>query len=156
MWRGRIDAGADAVANARSRFRAHDAVVAGFVAAGLSGVPSTVYAAVRGDDPLAATRAAGALLLPRERRALPLVAAAVPLHLALSLGWAFVLAATLPRGREVEGGIAAGLAIAAIDLGLVGRRVEPVRALPQAPQVADHVAYGAAVGAVLARRRRRR
>jgi hypothetical protein len=31
-----------------------------------------------------------------------------------------------------------------------------IRALPQAPQVADHLAYGATVGAVLSSRRRGR
>ena len=39
-----------------------------------------------------------------------------------------------------------------IDLGVVGRRLPRIRALPLLPQVADHVAYGAAVGAVLSRR----
>jgi hypothetical protein len=47
-----------------------------------------------------------------------------------------------------------GLAIAALDLGIGGRLFPRIRALPPAPQVADHVAYGATVGYVLARRRR--
>jgi hypothetical protein len=55
----------------------------------------------------------------------------------------------------LAGGLA-GLGIAALDLGIVGRRVQRVRALPLAPQLADHAAYGAAVGWVLARRRERR
>jgi hypothetical protein len=133
-----------------------DAVIAGMAGAVLSGVPSTLHALVRGDDPLAGARAAGALLLPREQRTPPLLAAAVPAHLALSLGWAVVLDGMLPRGWEVEGGVVGGLAIAALDLGVIGRRLAPIRALPPAPQVADHVAYGAVVGAVLARRRRSR
>ncbi len=53
-------------------------------------------------------------------------------------------------------GAAAGLAIAALDLGLVGRRFARLRALPILPQVGDHVAYGAIVAAVLTRRRSRR
>ena len=76
--------------------------------------------------------------------------AAVPVHLALSLGWAFVLCKGRVRGAVP--GAAAGLAIAALDLGVVGRRLPRIRALPLAPQVADHVAYGAVVGLVLARR----
>jgi hypothetical protein len=48
----------------------------------------------------------------------------------------------------------AGLAIAALDLGVLGRRVPRIRALPLLPQVLDHVAYGATVGAVLSARRR--
>jgi hypothetical protein len=44
----------------------------------------------------------------------------------------------------------AGLAIAALDLGLVGRHRPLIRALPLLPQVADHVAFGAVAGTVLA------
>ena len=41
----------------------------------------------------------------------PTLAAAVPVHLALSLGWAAVLAATLPRGWEpVAGAVAVAVA----------------------------------------------
>ena len=48
----------------------------------------------------------------------------------------------------------AGLGIAALDLAVVGRRHPRIRALPVLPQVADHVAYGVTVGAVLRARRR--
>jgi len=130
------------------------AIEAGLVAAAVSGAPSTLITLARGEDVLMGARGAGALLLPRERRTLPLLAAAVPVHLALSLGWAVVLERALPRGREVVGGVLGGLAIAALDLGLIGRRLPAVRALPQGRQWADHVAYGLAVGVVLARRRR--
>jgi hypothetical protein len=136
--------------------RVEDAVVAGLAAAVLSGGPSTAVALVRGDDVLEGARAAGALLLPRERRTLPLLAAAVPVHLALSLGWALALERVLPRGREPLAGLAGGLAIAALDLGLIGRRLPAICALPQPRQWADHAAYGLAVGVVLARARRGR
>jgi hypothetical protein len=126
---------------------------AGLVAAAVSGAPSTLIALARGDDVLDGARAAGMLLLPRERRTLPLLAAAVPVHLALSLGWALVLDRALPRGREVAGGVAGGLAIAALDLEVVGRRLPAIHTLPQGRQWADHVAYGLAVGATLAWRR---
>lgn len=107
----------------------------------------------RGEDVLEGARAAGSILLPGERRTAPLLAAAVPVHLALSVGWAHVLERVLPRGRELPGGVLGGLAIAALDLGVIGRRLPRIRALPQGRQWADHVAYGLAVGAVLARRR---
>ena len=129
--------------------RLSTAIRAGAWAAVLSGVPSTVYAFATGRDPLEATTAAGSILLPRETRRLPLVLAAAPVHLALSFGWA--LALEKGRVRGTVPGVAAGLAIAALDLGLVGRRFPRVRGLPLAPQVADHVAYGAVVGFVLAR-----
>jgi hypothetical protein len=127
---------------------------AGLVAAVVSGAPSTVIALARGDDVLDGARAAGTLLLPRERRTLPLLAAAVPVHLALSLGWAAVLDRTVAPGRELIGGVGGGLAIAALDLGVIGRRFPAIHRLPQGRQWADHVAYGLAVGATLARCRR--
>ena len=71
------------------------------------------------------------------------------MHAALSLGWAGALARILPREREPLSGAAAGPAIAALDLGVIGRRVAAVRALEQSPQWLDHVAYGLAVRAVL-------
>jgi hypothetical protein len=127
---------------------------AGLLASVVSGAPSTVITLVRREDVLMAARAAGTLLLPHERRTLPLLAAAAPVHLALSLGWAAVLDRALPRGGEPLTGILGGLAIAALDLGVIGRRLPAIRALPQGRQWADHVAYGLAVGAVLAHHRR--
>ena len=131
-----------------------DATAAGAWAAILSGAPSTTEALLRGADPLEATEAAGSILLPRETRRGRLVLAAVPVHLALSFAWAWAIAAAAPRGREVPFGAAAGLAIAGLDLGLIGRRFPRIRALRPLPQVADHLAFGLVVGSVLARRNR--
>ena len=74
-------------------------VAAGLAGAALSGVPSTVVTLARGESLLDGVRAAGAIALPRETRTPVLVAAAVPVHLALSLGWAAVLDA---RGRRAR------------------------------------------------------
>lgn len=126
-------------------------VAAGAVAGVLSGLPSTVYALARGDDPLEASLAAGTLLRPSENRSLPLLASGAAAHGALSLGWAFVLAVTLPKRHTALAGAAAGLAIAALDLGVVGRRFPRIRALRPGPQIADHLAFGVIAGAVLAR-----
>jgi hypothetical protein len=133
-----------------------DALAAGAAGAVLSGVPSTAWTLARGESLLDGATAAGSILLPRERRTLPLLAAAGPVHVALSLGWAAVLAAAVPAGREVEGAVAGALAIAALDLELIARAFPRIRALPQGRQWADHVAYGLAVGAVLRQRRRAR
>jgi hypothetical protein len=132
---------------------ARDAVLAGAVAAVLSGVPSTAHAILHRVNPLEASLAAGTLLLAHETRASRLLPAAIVAHGALSLGWALVLAATLPRRRTVAWSVAGGLAIAALDIGVVGRRYPRIRALPLAPQVLDHVAFAATVGWVLSRRR---
>jgi hypothetical protein len=130
-----------------------DGIAAGGVAAVLSGIPSTVIALARGDDPLEATVAAGSILLPRERGKGPRLVAAVPVHVAVSLGWGVVLSALLPRRATTTWGAVAGLGIAALDLGVIGRRFARVNALPLGPQIADHVAYGIVVGEVLRKRR---
>ncbi len=133
-----------------------DGLAAGSVAAVVSGAPSTLHALLTGGWPLEASLAAGTLLLPNERRATRLLPAAAAVHVALSLGWALPLAAALPRERTPVLGALAGIGIAALDLGVIGRRYPCIRALPQLPQVADHLAYGAVVGTVLQVRRRRR
>ena len=117
-------------------------------AAALSGTPSTAHALLTGRDPLEATLAAGTVLFRGETRRWRLVAAAVPVHLALSLGWTVVLDRAGVRGARA--GALAGLGIAALDLGVVGRRYPRVRALPLLPQLADHVAFGAIAGLLLA------
>ena len=133
-----------------------DAALAGAVAGVLSGAPSTSHALLTGADPFEASLAAGTLLLPRERRPSRLLPAALAAHAGLSFGWAVVLAAVLPRRRPLRWAVLAGVAIAALDLGVVGRRYPRIRALPLAPQVLDHIAYAATVGWVLSRRRARR
>jgi hypothetical protein len=124
---------------------------AGAVAGVLSGAPSTAHAVATGRSPVDSVQAAGTVLLPDERAPGALAAAGVVAHGAISLGWAVVLAAVLPRRHAVVWGALAGLAIAGLDLGVLARRWPRIRALPTAPQVADHLAYGALVGLVLSR-----
>ena len=92
------------------------------------------------------------MLLPGEQDRTQLLLAAIPVHLALSVGWAWVLAYALPRRRPLVEGTLAGLAIAALDLGLIGRRFPRLRRLDPLPQVADHIAFGIITAAALARR----
>ena len=119
---------------------------AGLAGAVLSGIPSTAVALWRGEDVLDGARAAGRIVLPRETRTPVLLAAAVPVHLGLSLGWAAVLDA-LDAGPLR--GLAAAMGIAALDLVAIGRRIPAIRELPQPRQWADHAAYGLVVGAWL-------
>jgi hypothetical protein len=119
---------------------------AGLAGAVLSGIPSTAVALWRGEDVLDGARAAGRIVLPHETRTPVLLAAAVPVHLGLSLGWAAVLDA-LDAGPLR--GLAAAMGIAALDLVAIGRRIPAIRELPQPRQWADHAAYGLVVGARL-------
>jgi hypothetical protein len=118
----------------------------------LSGAPSIAITIARREDVLASTRAVGEVVLPRTRNGTALLLAGGVAHVAVSLGWGVVLAGVLPRRRTVFAGVVAGLGIAALDLGVIGRRLPSIRALEPIPQVLDHLAYGAVVGAALSRR----
>src|SRR3954471_11811716 len=96
------------------RRHAADVLAAGLTGAVVSGFPSTLWTLAEGGDPLEGGRALGLVLLPRERRTVVLLAAGAPVHLALSVGWAGVLAAVLPPRAEPVLGVAGGLAIAAL------------------------------------------
>jgi hypothetical protein len=126
---------------------------AALVAAAVSGIPSTTHALATGGDPLQATRAAGALVVGERAPRRAQILAAAPVHLAVSLLWTVVLARTLPPARRPGYGAAGGLAIAALDLGVIGRRNPAIRRLPLIPQLADHALFGAVVGALTGRDR---
>jgi hypothetical protein len=133
----------------RAAFR--DGFGAALVAGLLSGLPSTLHALWHKRDPFEASVAAGSILLPRERDRARLLAAAVPVHVVLSLSWALVLSAVLPRRRPVVEGTIAGVGIAGLDLGVIGRRYPLIRQLQVGPQVADHLAFGIVAAVWLAR-----
>ena len=116
-------------------------------AAALSGIPSTAHALATGRDPLEAAYAAGTIVLRSEAEPARLLAAGVTAHLAISLGWTVAL--DRAGVRSARRGALAGLAIAALDLGLVGRRVPRIAALPLLPQLADHAAFGAIAARLL-------
>jgi len=122
---------------------ATDVLVAAAVAGVVSGMPSTLYALRRG-IPLSASTAAAGTLLGRAS-----ITRGVLAHAALSCMWAAVLARTLPSRHRIAAGALGGAAIAALDLGVIGRRYPAIHALPQPAQWADHVLFGATVGAVL-------
>jgi hypothetical protein len=127
-----------------------DVLLAAAVAGTLSGAPSTLHALLTGRSALDAVRAAGEVF---GRRGVVRGAAA---HAVLSGAWATVLVIVLPRRRAPAWGATAGLAIAGLDLAVAARRVPAVAARPPVPQIADHVAFGTLVGAVLRHRTSRR
>jgi hypothetical protein len=114
------------------------------VAAGLlSGAPSTVITLARRENVLDSTRAAGQLLGKRS-----LVRGGVA-HVLITVFWTCVLALVLPRRRPVVEGVAAGLGIAALDLGVIARHYPAIRILDPVPQVLDHVAFGVVANVAL-------
>jgi len=124
------------------------------VAALLSGAPSTLLAARRGQSLRAtvdyvkdATRAAGTLLPPGR----PGFTRGTLVHVGVSLVCGELLTRSLPERHSTVWGAGAGLAIGVINVGLIGRRFPAIAALPLLPQLADHVAFGAVFAAVLDR-----
>jgi hypothetical protein len=147
------------VIRARPRWReyAREVAIAGGAATLLSGIPSTVYALVTGRDVLEATRAAGAMLIAAESSGTALFAAAALVHVCVSFFWAATVVGVLPRKAVVEWAIAASAAIGWLDLRLIAPAFFPeVAQLEIAPQMADHLMWGATLGIALARLRRHR
>jgi hypothetical protein len=130
-----------------------DGVVAGVLAGALSGAPSTVHAAISGRSLLGSTRAIADVLGLEDAAPLVRLAVGVTVHGVLSLGWAVVAARALPRRRTVVVGVLSGVVVGVVDLAIGRRRVAALRDLPLGPQLADHAAFGAIAGAVIARRR---
>jgi hypothetical protein len=116
----------------------------------VSGGPSTVHAVITGRGVLDASRAAGTLFPGRQER--PGLVAGGIVHAVVSAFWGGLLGLALPRRHTVAWGALAGLGIAAISLGTVGRRRPAIAALPQLPQWLDNVAFGAVVGWLLSHR----
>ncbi len=93
----------------------------GWLRGTVSGLPSTLFSLWRGDDPLAASKAAGQLL------GKPTLTRALAAHLVVSLGWGVVLSQLLGRRHLRTSATLAGGVIAALDLGLIGRRIPAIR-----------------------------
>ena len=138
------------------RYFWRDVLAAGVSAALLSGIPSTLYAWVTGDDVMEATRAAGAMLIPTTSSDGELFIAAALVHAGVSLFWTVVLVLLLPHRHTFAWAIVALACIAVLDLRVIGRLFPEIFALSFWPQFADHIAFGAALGGVLQCRRRNR
>lgn len=138
------------------RFGRRDLFYAWLVATVFSGLPSTLHALATGADVLEATRAAGAMLLPRATDTVTLFAAAAIVHPAVSLFWTLVFAMLLPRRHVTLGATIGAAAVALLDLRVIAPMLFPaVAALPFWPQFADHLAWGALLGGTLQLRARR-
>jgi hypothetical protein len=94
------------------------------------------------------------MLIPPASSDTHLFGAAAVVHAMISLFWSAVLTSLLPRKRTTLWAIAALAAIAVFDLRVIGRLFAEIYALPFWPQFADHLAFGAVLGAVLEWRRR--
>ena len=134
-----------------------DLLIAGSVAALVSGLPSTLFALATGGDVTEATRAAGAMLIPASSSFRELFLAAAVVHTAVSFFWAAILVLILPRARVMLWASVAALAIGLFDLLVIAPLFFPeVADLSLGPQMADHLMWGASLGWVLARRWPRR
>lgn len=113
-----------------------------------SGVPSSVYALMRGRDPwaqgVAATRAIGTLVWPGT----PSLLRGALAHGAISLAVGELLGVTLPRRRSIAWGTLVGLGVGWVNLSVIApRRYPAIASLPLGPQLADNAAFGAILAA---------
>ncbi|WP_051244719.1 hypothetical protein [Azohydromonas australica] len=139
------------------RWPAGDLAWAWFMATAFSGLPSTLYALLTGSDPMEATRAAGAMLLPAATFFWTLFGAAAVAHGGVSLFWTLVFAVLLPRRHALPGAVAGAALVALLDLRLIAPLAFPsVATLAFWPQFADHLAWGALLGGTLGWRQGRR
>lgn len=95
-------------------------------------------------DGLRATRAIGVLVPPGR----PNLAAGVVAHFTISAAAGEVLGRFLPVRHSLAWGAAAGAAMGLVNVGLIGRRIPAIRALPFGRQIADNVAFGVIFAAV--------
>jgi hypothetical protein len=132
------------------RYAKADVFRAWLAATILSDAPSTLWALVTGADPLEATRAAGAMLVPIDTPLPGLLAAATLAHLTVSTFWTFVFVRWLPRRQLALWSTGAAAAVALLDLRVIAPLLFPaVASLPFWPQFADHLMWGACLGGVL-------
>ena len=141
-------------------------VLAAVPAGLLSVLPSTVWAFVSGGH-IWAVKAAlltpGALFVGRDAWIGTQIFATLVLHGGLSLFWAGMLCAFLPKQRPVLNGMGTGFAIAVLDLLVIAQAFPAIHSLVFLrgsldsfwPWLADHLVFGAVVGTVVAFRRRR-
>ena len=124
-------------------------LIAAIAAGILSGLPSTMWAVVTGGDIWEATLAAGAALVGADATFAQLLAAATVAHGGMSLFWAGVLCASLPKKWSIVCGTIAGVLIAVLDILIIGQAFPSIRELAFLPQLADHMMFGAVVGVLV-------
>ena len=134
--------------------RVRTTLIAGGLAGLVGGIPSTVYLLVTGGDVLESLNAVVAMVSANDLPILQRIAVAAAVHFAVSLLWALVLVVLIPRRTAVVGALVASFLIAFLDLKVIAPLYfAEVAALAFIPQLADHLAWGATVGAVLRLRR---
>jgi hypothetical protein len=126
--------------------------LAALLAGIIGGVPSTLYAIACSGNWLESINAIAAMANAENLSFGWRVSVATAIHFMISFVWSAALMAFLPERWTLLWASVAGAAIAVIDLLLLAPILFPeVAALSFWPQLADHVVWGGAVGAILAR-----
>ena len=151
---------------ARLRQWMTDTVLAAVPAGLLSVLPSTFWAFAFGGRVWCIWEGLltpGGLFVGRDAWIGTQIFATIVVHGGLSVFWAGVLCALLPKRRPVINGIGAAFSIAVLDLLVIAHAFPAVHSLVFLhrsldsfwPWLADHLVFGAVVGTVVAFRRRR-
>ncbi len=133
-----------------------DGVIAALFAGFLSGVPSTFYAVLTHTSVLRAISAAGGIVLGSGAPQSETLFVGALVHGFLSLFWGVVLGVVLPRRATVLWGGLAAVAIAVLDLLLIGRMFDSIQALTFLLQLFDHIVFGIVAAIVISQRRKAR
>ena len=121
-----------------------------WIAAFLSGIPSTALAYFTGKDMMEATRAAGAMLIAPDSSTSSLVLAATVVHGTLTFFWASILTLFVPREHAVSYSCIVMILVGIVNLCIIAPLFFPsVVALSFWPQMMDHAALGFCFGIVL-------
>jgi hypothetical protein len=115
-----------------------------------SGAPSTLHALLTGGDVGEATWAAGGMLISPDAPRPALFAAAALVHGSVSAFWALVAGCLLPRRHTLAWALVFSTAVGVLALQVIAPLAFPgVAALAFWPQMADHLMWGACLGAAL-------
>jgi hypothetical protein len=134
----------------RLHFSPRALLLAWLVATAFSGVPSTLHALLTGGDVGEATWAAGGMLIAPDSPRPALFAAAALVHGSVSAFWTLVAGCLLPRRHTLWWSLGFAAAIGLLALKAIAPLAFPgVAALAFWPQMADHLMWGACLGATL-------
>jgi len=116
-------------------------IAAGIIGILLSSIPSTIYYRVTSQNILEPFLSIGLIFIDLSHFYL-LILISAALHFLISLFWSMVLKFIIPNKKQLLFGMFTGIAIALIDLIIIGSHIPGIANLEFFPLLADHVLWG--------------
>lgn len=117
-------------------------LIASIIAAVASGIPSTTYFIISGQNILLSIRAIGLIFFANSYPDYLILFVSACIHLMVSLFWCILLKLLMPQTKPLFFGIMAGIVIAVVDILLIGSHIPAIEHLAFLPQLADHILWG--------------